>query len=677
MPHNEDNPLPLYHDLCFDSRNFNKEHFSVDEFLQEHRNRANLETLRDDLGAYLQVLRSAMIDLINKDYADFVDLSSNLIGLDKGINRIQLPLGQLREELIQVKQSLEGAMNEVNNQLAVRRELRDRRRSLRSLSRVCDSIKKLKGLLVTQENETKSVQPLVLERATSEYIQLVVNSQRSARDLKDPDSKDCQLVNQLLMDACRQLFLESVNSGEERRHSLYQCLSFYNTLNRVDNVHQLYRKDVVSPVMRQLINRNTLAKMPGGLSALYGKILDFTDGEMKILIEVSQKFNSDVNEKKYDFLLESFWPEVEERIGTELQSLFASGDPDDFYQRYQNTLSFLESLISRSKIGRNSSHQLSKFDSFMDKWNLPVYFQLRFQEIVRRIEKAIASETVFSDGESWKLNVTDVVHGCLLRCWEDGVFLLPLAHKFWKLTLQIVSRYVTWIKKTLQNVDVKGKTDLNFFVALYSDVESMEKRLPEVRDLAAAKFVSTSDETINLLSQSLSETAAELKRLLDDISQTIVKGLSSELLSYLRQVNDIPRLFRRTDRDAPTKPCPYVVSLLEKPKLFFAEHRSHPKVLFWLQAMFSEVTKQYYSSVDDVLNSVKKTEECLRRLKKARDKSSNVTNTNDKRVGDDNKIRQQLVLDVRSYLEGIENFGLEKSSVDQLAELLLLVEASQ
>ncbi|CAA9993071.1 unnamed protein product [Nesidiocoris tenuis] len=623
MPHNEDNPLPLYHDLCFDSRNFNKEHFSVDEFLQEHRNRANLETLRDDLGAYLQVLRSAMIDLINKDYADFVDLSSNLIGLDKGINRIQLPLGQLREELIQVKQSLEGAMNEVNNQLAVRRELRDRRRSLRSLSRVCDSvkkihplsfwlilnsffsnveilsgqIKKLKGLLVTQENETKSVQPLVLERATSEYIQLVVNSQRSARDLKDPDSKDCQLVNQLLMDACRQLFLESVNSGEERRHSLYQCLSFYNTLNRVDDVHQLYRKDVVSPVMRQLINRNALAKMPGGLSALYGKILDFTDGEMKILIEVSQKFN-------------------------------------------------------------------------------------RFQEIVRRIEKAIASETVFSDGESWKLNVTDVVHGCLLRCWEDGVFLLPLAHKFWKLTLQIVSRYVTWIKKTLQNqgtllttsvvrqsssfnffnpslfqVDVKGKTDLNFFVALYSDVESMEKRLPEVRDLAAAKFVSTSDETINLLSQSLSETAAELKRLLDDISQTIVKGLSSELLSYLRQVNDIPRLFRRTDRDAPTKPCPYVVSLLEKPKLFFAEHRSHPKVLFWLQAMFSEVTKQYYSSVDDVLNSVKKTEECLRRLKKARDKSSNVTNTNDKRVGDDNKIRQQLVLDVRSYLEGVGNLS--------------------
>lgn len=56
--------------------------------------------MRDDLGIYLKVLRSAMIDLINKDYADYVNLSSNLIGLDKAIGNINGPLGQLREELL-------------------------------------------------------------------------------------------------------------------------------------------------------------------------------------------------------------------------------------------------------------------------------------------------------------------------------------------------------------------------------------------------------------------------------------------------------------------------------------------------------------------------------------------------------------------------------------------------
>ena len=39
----------------------------------------DLETLRDDLAIYLKILQSAMIELINKDYADFVNLSTNLV----------------------------------------------------------------------------------------------------------------------------------------------------------------------------------------------------------------------------------------------------------------------------------------------------------------------------------------------------------------------------------------------------------------------------------------------------------------------------------------------------------------------------------------------------------------------------------------------------------------------
>jgi hypothetical protein len=56
--------------------------------------------MRDDLGIYLKILRSAMIELINKDYTDFVTLSSNLIGLDKAINNLETPLGQLKEEMM-------------------------------------------------------------------------------------------------------------------------------------------------------------------------------------------------------------------------------------------------------------------------------------------------------------------------------------------------------------------------------------------------------------------------------------------------------------------------------------------------------------------------------------------------------------------------------------------------
>lgn len=53
--------------------------FDVDHFVSECRKRVQLEELRDDLELYYKLLKTAMIELINKDYADFVNLSTNLV----------------------------------------------------------------------------------------------------------------------------------------------------------------------------------------------------------------------------------------------------------------------------------------------------------------------------------------------------------------------------------------------------------------------------------------------------------------------------------------------------------------------------------------------------------------------------------------------------------------------
>ena len=90
-------PLFIYCTWCF----FQPE-FDVDDFMRDYQcsGDGNLETLRDHLGVYLKILRSAMIDLINRDYADFVNLSTNLTGLDNLIQALSVPLGQLREEVL-------------------------------------------------------------------------------------------------------------------------------------------------------------------------------------------------------------------------------------------------------------------------------------------------------------------------------------------------------------------------------------------------------------------------------------------------------------------------------------------------------------------------------------------------------------------------------------------------
>ncbi|KAM9698789.1 conserved oligomeric Golgi complex subunit 2-like isoform 3-T3 [Dama dama] len=65
--------------LCFDKDEFMKEDFDVDHFMSDCQKRVQLEALRDDLELYYKLLKTAMVELINKDYADFVNLSTNLI----------------------------------------------------------------------------------------------------------------------------------------------------------------------------------------------------------------------------------------------------------------------------------------------------------------------------------------------------------------------------------------------------------------------------------------------------------------------------------------------------------------------------------------------------------------------------------------------------------------------
>ena len=58
-----------------------------------------------------------MIELINEDYADFVNLSTNLVGLNQGIERLKTPLLLLHAEVEAVNESIEATLGEVRVKL--------------------------------------------------------------------------------------------------------------------------------------------------------------------------------------------------------------------------------------------------------------------------------------------------------------------------------------------------------------------------------------------------------------------------------------------------------------------------------------------------------------------------------------------------------------------------------
>jgi conserved oligomeric Golgi complex subunit 2 len=49
----------------------------------------------------------------------------------------------------------------------------------------------------------------------------------------------------------------------------------------------------------------------------------------------------------------------------------------------------------------------------------------------------------------FSMSSSAAVWSAMTTCWDRNVYVPQLAHRFWKLMLQILSRYRTWIQNSL------------------------------------------------------------------------------------------------------------------------------------------------------------------------------------------------------------------------------------
>lgn len=382
-------------ELCFDKNEFSKvkpsfhnvpnntalqhfpsntqKSFSVDEFLHKHRHDAGLEAMRDDLGIYLKVLRSAMIELINEDYADFVNLSSNLIGLDQSIGGIQMPLGQLKEEIIMVKMTLTETMTELSECLAAKKTLREHLKSVQAVTKVHRSMQKLEDLLTNQLAD--DVNPTILERAAMEFVQIDFDIRFCKDLLREPYAQpQVDHLHRTLLRKIEDYFLATLVT--KNREKLERCLRIYCTLDSCKIAEDIFRLKVVAPYMQPIISEVSLQNCPQGLLGIYTQVFDFVVAKMDVLLALTTGATARI--KGFDFMLNSYWLEVERRLETHMASIFAPGNPDQFYQKYEHTNEFLSKLEARvgSEEGVARLKTNEQYRKFQTRWNLPVYFQV-------------------------------------------------------------------------------------------------------------------------------------------------------------------------------------------------------------------------------------------------------------------------------------------------------------
>ncbi|CAH0594060.1 unnamed protein product [Chrysodeixis includens] len=670
---------PAPRGLCFDRNDFVKTNFSVDNFLADHQNVASLETMRDDLGVYLKVLRLAMIELINKDYANFVNLCATLIGFDKAIVKIQVPLGQLNDEVVGVKQCLEDAMKELSMWMSQRHGLQKKKQLLKHYSQTINCLKTLDNVLRNISNKKRQEQVALADRAAMQYNQLKFSISKCNTIIKPDHKQQYKELGDKLIQTLNDLLFKFWNDSDET--NLLKTLITLASLDRVAESEILIRKQAVAPLLQDVINEPALQKSKDGLQGIYERILSLLDTKLKLLVTVMQHSKLTFLVKKYRFLVNCFWCEVENRLEVNLASIFAPGNPQIFYRRYSESIEFIKKLEGYcSPEDVQLIHQSPEYKSFQRRWNLPVYFQIRFQEIAGSYEAALQKSPSLENNDDFVLKETYKCWCAVQECWAEGVYIEALAHKFWKLTLQLLSRYATWANAyCTQRIPTQkheptnvNKNLIDNSINIYVDVQALLRRLPSLLELVQTKITLDNKD---LLGQSLRSSEVALQGTKQKIKECIVNELYDNFNGHLKQVSDIPRLYRKTNRSVPTKPCAYIDVVSNALKEFNQEAAiklDNAFILELFESLFNIMTVSYYKYVEDVLTSVQRTEESLRRLKQIREINS-PQSSDSAGVTDGDKIRLQLSVDVASYGALAAALRLDVHSVHKFTELSSMV----
>lgn len=118
-----------------------------------------------------------------------------------------------------------------------------------------------------------------------------------------------------------------------------------------------------------------------------------------------------------------------------------ANDADHIVKNYETTQALLRSLEflapSLRSVKRMRSH--STFDAFEKRWQLQVYFQLRWKDIVSRVESALETTSLTvsakalardasanKDGAAFVTAQSAVVYRAICQCWTADVYIPDL-----------------------------------------------------------------------------------------------------------------------------------------------------------------------------------------------------------------------------------------------------------
>ncbi|TFY54551.1 hypothetical protein EVJ58_g8796 [Rhodofomes roseus] len=666
--------LPVYVPLSHSNPCLSAKDFSVEEFLLS-RSYTSLPDLRSELRDYLATLKEELVKLINDDYEAFISLSTDLRGEGARLERLKAPLSDIKSHVLRI-------------------------------------------------DRIKSTLSSDLDHLFASTLTSLTSGSKEGRESKTGELDKAKWIADVT-----------------------ECLRTYDVLGLWRDAEDVLRREIVRDFVKKQnpfefstqqagAQAHILDDLEGPLAGLYNTVLRFVDRDLRRLMEIAERVcvksgsragaaktngsaESGDEQGGFEIMANVVWAEIGRAVLDELGGVvFAAGKPDDFRKHHETTQAFIRSLefLAPSVHAIEVMRTHPVYVQFERRWQLPVYFQLRWKEIVSKLEEALTvTRLERSRNRAVKPFVTTqaaAVWDAISTCWGAPVYIPELNHRFWKFTLQLLSRYKTWLKSSLPVFEATAKvaaavaaeklgstpgspaslsraatpnlpTEAASPEAAAADEQSLHQFSTAIIDIRAMKSQVLkiwrgelcimlpevdSGESDPSPEDALRQALSGLTSLIPSLSGQIITILSRRACEALLSMRSIPSQFRAmsSSRRTPTEPS-YFVSLIFKPvKTFFAvegpEGAGGPLKDEFMQAYVEEIFEIVAQRYIHFLSAMRKTEESLRRLKKGKKSAFSLfggsTAKDDDGRADEEKIRAQMMLDVAAFGLDAESLGV-------------------
>ncbi|CAA0806933.1 Unknown protein [Striga hermonthica] len=723
-------PIEDSHPLWLNPSKFSEPEFDPESYISDLRTFVPFDTLRSELRSHLGALKHELVELINRDYADFVSLSTKLVDVDSAVVRMRAPLLEIKEKILAFRGSVDDSLAALQIRLKQRSQANEAREVLELLldtfhvvSKVEKLIKELPTVPADWPNETinftekiqlsngisfqhaengtnlRETQSMLLERIASEMNRLkfyIAHAQNMP--FIENMVKRIQNASSLLDTSLGHCFEDGLEHRDE--NAIYNCLRAYASIDNTSSAEEMFRSKVVAPFVQRVIPHGSSKALGGSsgdeLQQDYERIKRHIEDDCKFLLEISFTENSGLH--VFSFLTNSILKEVLSAIQKGKPGAFSPGRPTEFLRNYKASLEFLDYIEgycpSRSAVAKLREEAV--YLEFVKQWNIGVYFSLRFQEIAGALDSALMATSLLPSQNSSKqdfsqrlaLRQSVALMDCLTSCWRDDVLLMACSDKFLRLFLQLLSRYSNWLSAGLNarkagnaTATTSGSewaisTAPDDFLYVIHDINCLvEEICGDYLEHVLGHLKQCSPEVLDLVKQSILQGGNSLKVIQPLAINSIVESLVEKSVEDLRQMKGITATYRMTNKPPPVRHSLYVSGVLRHLKGFLEGERAATYLTKevkqeLIQGAAFEITRRYYEMASELVSVARKTESSLQKIRLgAQRRAGASSDVSDNNISDTDKICMQLFLDIQEYGRNLKYLGVDAASIAEYRSL--------